>query len=70
MKFFIEIAPPTGPTDVQYVGVLGDGTFVVEAKTAEEAKARLFDLLTETMEAVVTRPATEDEVDAFRKYQG
>jgi len=70
MKFFIEMAPPTGPKDVQYVGVLGDGTFVVEAKTAEEAKAKLFDLLTETMGTVLTRPATEDEIEAFTKYQG
>jgi len=70
MKFFIEIAPPTGPKDVQYIGVLGDGTFVVEAKTPEEAEAKLFDLLTETMETVVNRPATEGEVEHFAQSQG
>ena len=70
MKFFIEIAPPTGLEDVHYIGVLGDGRFVVEAETSEAAEAKLFGLLRKTMESVETRTATEDEAEAFTKYQG
>lgn len=69
MKFFIEIAAPTGVKDVQWVGVLGDGKFVVEAETHDKAEEKLFALLTETMVSVETRPATEHEVGEFAKYQ-
>lgn len=69
MKFFIEIAPPKGSPDVQYIGILGDGKFVVEAETHDKAEEKLFALLTETMVSVETRPATEHEAEEFAKYQ-
>ncbi len=69
MKFFIEIAPPTGSLDVQWVGMLGDGRFVVEAVTEEKAQAKLFAVLTKTMKIVVRRPATEDEEREFIEHQ-
>ena len=65
MKFFIEVAPPTVGAEVQWVGSLGDGTFVVEAETREDAEAKLFDLLTMTIVSVETRPATDNEVQEF-----
>lgn len=69
MKFFIELAPPTGALDVQWVGMLGDGRFVVEAETYDEAEEKLFDLLTKTMVSVGTRLATEDEAKGFTEQQ-
>jgi hypothetical protein len=69
MKCFIEMAPPTGSLDVQWVGMLGDGTFVVEAETEEEAQAKLLAVLAKTMKIVVRRPATVDEEGEFTEHQ-
>lgn len=73
MKFSIEVPPLTGMTDlagVQFIGMfLGDGDYVVEAETEEEAKEKLLDLLTKRVESVEFRQATEEEAKEFAKRQ-
>ncbi|MGA8407559.1 MAG: hypothetical protein WB680_10315 [Candidatus Acidiferrales bacterium] len=73
MKFFIEVPPLTGMSDVmdvQAIGQLEDGIFVVEAETADEATEKLLDLLSMRVNnAQFRRPATEDESDEFAKKQ-
>jgi len=73
MRFFVEVPPLTGMADVldvQFTGqFLGDGDYVVEAATAEEAKEKLLDLLTKRVDSVEFRLATEDEAKAFEERQ-
>jgi hypothetical protein len=76
MRFFIEVPPLTGMTDVmdvQFIGqFLGDGDYVVEAATEVEAKEKLLDLFTKRVDSVEFRPATEYEAAALeeRQYEG
>ena len=73
MKFFIEVPPLTGMTDVMDVQAigreLGDGIYVVEAETQDEAPQKLLDLLSMRVDIAKVRPATEDEADEFAKKQ-
>jgi hypothetical protein len=74
MKFFIEVDPLTGMSDamdVQAIGrELGDGIYVVEAETEDEATQKLADLLVMRVEnAQFRRPATEEEAEAFAERQ-
>jgi len=72
-KFYIEMPPLTGMTDamdVQFIGqFLGDGDYVVEVETGEEAKEKLLDLFTLRVESVEFRPATGEETKTFDTRQ-
>jgi hypothetical protein len=73
MKFFIETGPLTGNADVMDVVFIGhvwcDSTFVVEAETEDEAAEKLLDLLTKRVCEGQIRPATNEEAEAFTKWQ-
>ncbi len=72
MKFFIEVPPLTGMADVmdvQAIGQLEDGIFVVEAEAEERATEKLLALLVMRVENALRRPATEDEADAYAEKQ-
>ena len=72
MRFYFEPMPLTGMTDVmsvQAIGMWGDNTFVIEAKTEDEAREKLLDLLEKRVWQGEVRPATEDEAKEFEERQ-